>query len=105
MKTMTLILLTILSLNASAEGWFCEEQSAIRTGDGFKICGAGQDLLYEPDARMYAMKNAIRIFNELCEISSDCKHHDTIATPGRTTCSSTKWGGWKCFTLLEIALK
>lgn len=104
MKTI-LICLLICSFNVSAEGWFCQQQSAVRTNDGFRICGAGQDLMMEADARMMAMKNAIQLFQDLCEISSDCKKKDRIAIPGRTECTVTKWGGWKCVSLLDIALK
>lgn len=105
MKQIILAILLSLSQLALADGWFCSEQTAVRSEDGFRICGAGQDLLYESDARMQAMKNAIRLFEDLCEISSDCKGRDRIASPGRTECTVSKWGGWKCVSLLEIAFK
>lgn len=98
-----MMLVMIIGFQAQAE-WICETQTAVREGNNYKICGVGQDLIYESNARMYALKNAVSVFNQVCEMSSDCKKKNTIVVPGRTDCSSTHWGGWKCFMLLEIAV-
>lgn len=98
-----ILCLLFFANSAFADGWFCEQDAAKRTENGFWVCGMGESL-HEGDARARAQTDALRSFRQLCDESSDCISAKTSVVPERTSCSQDRQGIWKCHRLIIIYL-
>lgn len=84
MKNVICILIILVSTVAQAE-WLCTETSSIKTGSTITSCGVGKSTNLD-QARELARENAVKEFNQLCRISSDCNQFDYNVVPKRTDC-------------------
>lgn len=84
MKNVIGILMILVSTVAQAE-WLCTETSSIKTGNTITACGVAKSANLDK-ARELARENAVKEFNQLCRISSDCNQFDYNVVPKRTEC-------------------
>lgn len=88
---------------ATADGWFCQEESGKREGDTILSCGVAE-WNDEGIARKKALDAAIDEFQSICEISEDCKRRKIIVEPKRTSCAKDSRGIIKCYRMIAIKL-
>lgn len=96
------IFLILVSFQATADDWFCKEESSGRSGNTILACGVGESMT-EDYARKRALHNAIEEFETICELSTDCRGKATIAESKRTTCEKEN-GHIKCYRLLQVTI-
>lgn len=99
-------ILMLMSLNAFAGDWFCEETASERHGNTIKVCGMGVGLL-EGTARYYALKAARSEFETLCHLSTDCREAKRIIVdPARTSCKRWQEDGlFHCARMLSFEIE
>jgi len=92
-----------LSARASdSPAWYCKEVASERKGSQVYACGVGLGA-DENEARTDAFENARKEFIRICSLSADCKDHQIITTPERTTCE-TSGKKTKCYRLLVFSI-
>lgn len=118
MRTIQMIALIIatiilLALSANAEekaSWFCTDDSAMRTGNTYVICGVGT-FSTEGDARRLALENAVNEFMVMCNLSSDCKNHKIVVEPKRSSCykasanEKSRWSNYSCHRMFLFTIQ
>lgn len=109
MKNLILVILFGFSLEVLAEDqWFCSEESGKRDGNTIQACGVGEGV-NEKTARTQALDAAIDEFKTICDMSSDCAHHQRVVEPKRLTCNEkrikgTGYSEWKCYRLIQVTV-
>jgi hypothetical protein len=89
--------------SAFSADWICREAASVRQGDTILACGIGLGKS-EADARIDALKQAKREFEEICRASSDCRGHELTLDPLRNDCESDPKSGYKCYRGIRVAL-
>jgi hypothetical protein len=85
------------------EEWMCTEMASIREGNTIKACGVStRDT--EEDARLEAVRNAKREFDELCSASSDCAGRAVNLEPLRNVCRKESSGKFTCFRGIKYTI-
>jgi hypothetical protein len=107
MKTLVVILMTLVSTQALAEvsagsDWVCEQTGSIRSSSYVLTCGIGESST-EAGARMLSRNLAIEEFTKLCDSSADCKNQDFTIIPKRTECSKVG-DQYRCVRALEFEI-
>lgn len=105
MPRLTLLMLFMFLFNTAVHAenrdqWTCTDQATFKQGSVWYACGVGEGM-DEGSARGRALHHALDEFNQMCDLSSDCKRHDTQVQPKRTTCFANE-GWWKCYRMVEI---
>src|SRR5262249_21480057 len=88
MKTLMMMIMTLIASKVNAEGWFCHEGSSKRNGNVIEACGISRGYVAEKEdlAREEAFNNAKKEFDNICDLSSDCKDKNVSLRPMRTEC-------------------
>lgn len=100
-----LYFILILSQFATAEEWFCKEESIQRQENVVYACGIGESINDEAHSRKKALQNAIDEFRMICDISDDCRDKKFHVEPKRTECGVTKVGLLKCYRMIQVTIK
>lgn len=87
---------------SDSPAWYCKEVASERKGSQVYACGVGMGV-DENEARTDAFENARKEFIRICSLSADCKDHQIITTPERTTCE-TSGKKTKCYRLLVFSI-
>lgn len=95
---MTLIIVFFGSF-ASADEWFCTEESSQRRGNAIVACGVGESPT-ESVARARSLAAAQAEFDAICNISYDCHGHQILVEPKRMTCKDGK-----CYRLVQFTIQ
>jgi hypothetical protein len=101
-KISLLFLLGIALIQPVYAKWMCMEVATIREGNTYKSCGVGEAPT-ESEARAKARSNAIKEFQELCDISANCKDREFNITPLRNSCSKIN-NSFKCFRGIQFEI-
>lgn len=103
-------LILIMFSQITFADFICDTQTAIRHESEYQICGVGEDHK-ESEARLTALNNAVKAFNIVCNLSTDCKGKNRTIIPGRTDCNvlnpskgSSYLMYWKCTMLLNVLI-
>ena len=98
-----IFLVMFVSNCAKADEWFCTQEAGKREGNTIWACGIGEST-DEANARRLALKDAHREFDDICQMSDDCRGKESSVDPQRTSCEAFR-GHFKCHRMIMVSFK
>lgn len=99
-KLLTMFFFPMMS--QGADGWFCTESASKIQHSNIFVCGIGESRT-EAEARNVSFENAKIEFKNICEMSDNCKDHETSVMPQRMSCVKSE-EGYKCFRMVVFEI-